>query len=70
MFLGDVFCFREVFFEVEEEELIKRLLLRGKDSGRADDQDQSIIENRISVYNAETSPVKDCISAGQCGKGR
>ena len=44
--------------EVEEEELIKRLLLRGKDSGRADDQDRSIIENRISVYNAETSPVK------------
>lgn len=45
--------------EVEEEELIKRLLLRGKDSGRADDQDRSIIENRINVYNAETAPVKD-----------
>lgn len=49
--------------EVEEEELIKRLLLRGKNSGRADDQDRSIIENRISVYNAETSPVKDFYSA-------
>jgi adenylate kinase len=45
--------------EVEKEELIKRLLLRGKDSGRADDQDQSIIENRIKVYNSETTPVKD-----------
>ena len=44
--------------EVEKEELIKRLLLRGKDSGRADDQDQSIIENRIKVYNSETSPVQ------------
>ncbi len=45
--------------EVEKEELIKRLLLRGKDSGRADDQDQSIIENRIAVYNKETAPVMD-----------
>ena len=40
--------------EVEKQELIDRLLLRGKDSGRADDQDQSIIENRIKVYNNET----------------
>jgi adenylate kinase len=45
--------------EVEKDELIKRLLLRGKESGRADDQDQSIIENRIKVYNNETTPVKD-----------
>ena len=43
--------------EVNYEELIKRLLLRGKDSGRADDQDQKIIENRIKVYNNETAPV-------------
>ena len=49
--------------EVGEEELIKRLLLRGKDSGRADDQDQSIIENRIKVYNTETAPVIDFYSA-------
>jgi adenylate kinase len=45
--------------EVEEEELRKRLLLRGKDSGRADDQDPAIIQKRIDVYNNETSPVKD-----------
>jgi adenylate kinase len=43
--------------EVEKDELVKRLLLRGKDSGRADDQDESIIENRINVYNNETAPV-------------
>lgn len=43
--------------EVDDDELIKRLLLRGKDSGRADDQDQKIIENRIKVYNKETAPV-------------
>jgi adenylate kinase len=45
--------------EVEEEELRKRLLIRGKDSGRADDQNPDIIQNRIDVYNAETMPVKD-----------
>jgi adenylate kinase len=45
--------------EVDKEELVKRLLLRGKESGRADDQDRSVIENRIKVYNSETTPVKD-----------
>lgn len=46
-----------VALEVEEGELIKRLLLRGKDSGRADDQNQDIIANRIKEYNAKTAPV-------------
>jgi adenylate kinase len=45
--------------EVEEAELKKRLLLRGKDSGRPDDQNPDIIQNRINIYNNETSPVKD-----------
>lgn len=45
--------------EVEEEELRKRLLLRGKESGRVDDQNPEVIQNRINVYNAETMPVKD-----------
>ena len=43
--------------EVEKQELIERLLNRGKISGRADDQDQSIIENRINVYNEKTLPL-------------
>lgn len=45
--------------EVEEDELKKRLLLRGKDSGRPDDQDPQIIQKRIDVYNTETMPVKE-----------
>lgn len=45
--------------QVDNAELIKRLLLRGKDSGRSDDRDQSIIENRIKVYNETTTPVAD-----------
>lgn len=43
--------------EVEKQELIDRLLSRGKSSGRADDQDQTVIENRINVYNEKTSPL-------------
>jgi len=43
--------------EVEREELIGRLLGRGKISGRSDDQDQAIIENRISVYAQKTEPL-------------
>jgi adenylate kinase len=45
--------------EVAEEELIKRLLNRAKTSGRADDSDESIVRNRISVYNRETAPVAE-----------
>lgn len=45
--------------EVDEEEIIKRILLRGKSSGRNDDNDEEIIRNRIAVYKKETSPVFD-----------
>ncbi|MCW5907795.1 MAG: adenylate kinase [Chitinophagales bacterium] len=45
--------------EVNEDELRKRLLLRGKDSGRADDQDPAVIQNRIDVYNRDTAPAKE-----------
>jgi adenylate kinase len=45
--------------DVQHDELVKRLLERGKSSGRADDQSVEVIENRISVYNGETAPVID-----------
>lgn len=45
--------------EVEKKELINRLLTRGKTSGRPDDQDVSIIENRIQIYNEKTFPLRD-----------
>lgn len=45
--------------EVEQQELISRLLNRGTMSGRADDQDRSVIENRIGVYNDKTAPLID-----------
>tara|TARA_Y100000782_G_scaffold31337_1_gene34689 strand:- start:22760 stop:23326 length:567 start_codon:yes stop_codon:yes gene_type:complete len=45
--------------EVHDEELKTRLLERGKVSGRSDDQDPEIIENRIKEYNAKTAPLKE-----------
>lgn len=45
--------------EVSEEELIKRLLNRGKTSGRSDDTDEAVIRKRFAVYNSETSAVAD-----------
>lgn len=48
-----------VALEVPEEELLKRLLLRGKDSGRADDVDPNIIANRIKVYHDQTAVAAD-----------
>ena len=44
---------------VDEDEIVKRVLLRGKSSGRADDNDESIIRKRITVYRSETTPVAD-----------
>jgi adenylate kinase len=42
---------------VTREELIKRLLNRGKDSGRPDDANPEIIAKRIEEYNDKTAPV-------------
>jgi adenylate kinase len=42
---------------VDEDEITKRLLLRGQSSGRADDKDEEVIRRRFQVYRAETSPV-------------
>jgi adenylate kinase len=46
-----------IALEVDEEVLIKRLLNRGKDSGRVDDQDEEKIRNRFEEYNNKTAPL-------------
>ena len=45
--------------EVTEEELVKRLLNRGKTSGRSDDTNEEVIRKRFAVYNNETTPVAE-----------
>lgn len=42
---------------VDEDELEKRLLSRGKESGRPDDANQEIIRKRIEEYKSKTTPV-------------
>jgi len=49
--------------KVADTELIKRLLERGKESGRADDKNESIIANRINEYNNKTAPLKEFYAA-------
>ena len=44
--------------DVEENELKERLRKRAEISGRADDADPVVIQNRINVYRSETEPVK------------
>ena len=47
-----------VALDVPEEELKERLKKRAIDSGRSDDANPEIIQNRIAVYKRETAPVK------------
>ena len=47
-----------ISLEVEDNVLIKRLLERGKSSGRIDDQNKSKIINRFKEYNKKTVPLK------------
>ena len=44
---------------VEDEILVKRLLERGKTSGRTDDSNEDIIKNRIKEYYAKTAEVAE-----------
>ena len=46
--------------EVEEEELIDRLIKRGQVSGRSDDNLETI-KSRLDVYHNQTTPLKDYI---------
>jgi adenylate kinase len=43
--------------EVDHDELVKRLTSRAEQSGRPDDKDPGVIENRIDVYKEKTEPI-------------
>jgi adenylate kinase len=55
-----------VALEVDEEELTKRIILRGQTAvpPRPDDQDETLVRKRVSEYNTKTKPVAD-FYAGQ-----
>jgi adenylate kinase len=48
-----------IALHVDDDEIVARILNRGKTSGRSDDNDETIIRNRIAVYKEETSPIFD-----------
>ena len=52
-----------VDIHVPEEELVHRILLRGKDSGRADDASEEVIRGRLKVYHEQTAVVSDYYAA-------
>ncbi len=43
--------------DVDHDELVKRLVARAEVSGRPDDKDPEVIENRIDVYREKTEPI-------------
>lgn len=45
--------------KVNDEEVIKRILLRGKTSGRSDDNDERIVRERLQVYKNQTLPLSE-----------
>lgn len=49
--------------DVDKDELVRRLMERGKISGRSDDQDPQVIGNRIETYEEKTAPLKEYYSA-------
>ena len=44
--------------DVPEDELMKRLVMRGQQSGRSDDNEETI-KRRLDVYHSQTSPLID-----------
>ena len=48
---------RMLVLEVDHDELVKRLIARAELSGRPDDKDPAVIENRIAVYKEKTEPI-------------
>jgi adenylate kinase len=48
-----------IALQVDDEELVRRLVGRGQHSGRPDDANPSIIRNRLETYKNQTTPVAD-----------
>ncbi|MCQ2288331.1 MAG: adenylate kinase [Muribaculaceae bacterium] len=46
-----------VGLEVPEDELMRRIILRGQQTGRSDDNEETV-KNRLAVYHNQTSPLK------------
>lgn len=55
--LGEKVNFKKLlYFECDEETLKNRIKIRAKDSGRSDDNDESLLK-RLKTYNESTKPI-------------
>ncbi len=48
-----------IMLDVPEDEIVRRILLRGKDSNRADDMNEEVVRTRFQVYQTKTAPIFD-----------
>lgn len=55
----DMMVSATIALEADDDVLVTRLLERGKESGRTDDQDEDKIRNRFEEYNVKTAPLID-----------
>jgi adenylate kinase len=46
-----------IMLDVPEDEIVKRILLRGKGSNRPDYNDENVIRTRFQVYQSKTAPI-------------
>jgi adenylate kinase len=46
-----------IMLDVPEDEIVQRIVLRGKESNRPDDSDENVIRNRFQVYQSKTAPI-------------
>ena len=46
-----------IMLDVPEEEIVKRIMLRGQNSSREDDNNEEIVRNRFKVYQEKTAPI-------------
>jgi adenylate kinase len=67
--LDDLLCEEDqevdatIALQVDDEEIVQRLLKRGETSGRSDDANEEVIRKRLNVYKEETAPVFDFYNA-------
>ncbi|NNF87587.1 MAG: AAA family ATPase, partial [Acidimicrobiia bacterium] len=65
---GDDVLELALVLDVDAEELVQRLVLRGKEQGRSDDT-EDVIRNRLAVYEEQTAPLVEYYeSAGRLAR--
>lgn len=65
---GDEVLELALLLDVDAEELVQRLVLRGQEQGRSDDT-EDVIRNRLAVYEEQTAPLVEYYeSAGRLAR--